>query len=57
MWFTFIQAHRFYIRTAYSPPLLAGGQAPDRSIVNRPTRSVGLSPTTADTITNCCSPL
>src|SRR5205814_550427 len=28
-----------------SPPRLAAGQAPDRSVVNRPIRRVGLSPT------------
>ncbi len=54
MWFIFIQAHRFYARTADSPPRLAGGQAPGRSVVNRPIRRVGLSPTNPTTFTGCC---
>jgi hypothetical protein len=55
MWFIFIQAHRFYTRTAYSPRRLAGRQAPGRSAVNRPIRRVGLAPTSATTFTGCCS--
>ena len=54
LWFIFIQAHRFYARTAYSPRRLAGRQAPGRSVVNRPTRRVGLAPTSATTFTGCC---
>jgi hypothetical protein len=54
LWFIFIQAHRFFARTAYSPPHLAGGQAPGRSVVNRPIRRVGLKPTSATTFTGCC---
>ena len=53
LWFIFIQAHRFLARTACSTPRLAGGQAPGRSVVNRPTRPVGLSPTSATTFTGC----
>jgi len=55
MWFIFIQAHRFYTRTAYSPRRLAARQAPGRSVVNRPIRRVGLSPTSASTFTGCCT--
>ncbi len=54
LWFIFIQAHRFWTRTAYSPPRLAGGQASGRSVANRPIRPVGLSPTSATTFTGCC---
>lgn len=54
LWFIFIQAHRFFVRTAYSPRHLAARQAPDRSVVNRPIRRVGLSPTSATTFTGCC---
>jgi hypothetical protein len=54
MWFIFIQAHQFYTRTAYSPRFLTERQAPGCSVVNRPTRRVGLAPTSASTFTGCC---
>jgi hypothetical protein len=50
MWFIFISARRFYVRTAQSPPALRPGQAPDRSVVNRPIRRVGLAPTRSRTL-------
>src|SRR5664280_1676950 len=50
MWFIFISARRFYARTAQSPPALRPGQAPDRSVVNRPIRRVGLAPTSSRTL-------
>jgi hypothetical protein len=36
-----------------SPPGLAAGQAPDLSVVNRPIRRVGLSPTYLVSFTGC----
>jgi hypothetical protein len=54
MWFIFISARRFFARTAQSPPNLAVGQAPGRSVVNRPIRRVGLTPTSYAPFTGCC---
>jgi hypothetical protein len=54
MWFIFISARRFYVRTAQSPPALRPGPAPDRSVVNRPIRRVGLSPTNCAPFAGCC---
>jgi hypothetical protein len=41
-------------RTAYFPSPPCGATAPGRSVVNRPIRREGLSPTSATTFTGCC---